>query len=83
MSQWPDLVHTVTGATSGEAGDMGTGGGVSREDFRFPSSDLSVVEPAYITLNIEPHDNWNVIVGNRSGHLLNSILLTFHNQGSV
>ena len=23
-----------------------------------------VVEPAYITVNIDPHDNWNVIVGN-------------------
>ena len=33
------------------------------EDFVYPTAELHVVEPAYIALKIEPHNNWNVIVG--------------------
>ena len=63
------VTATSLGTTTVKLTDMhissDAGGGDGHQDFRFPSADLTVVEPAYITLNIDPHDNWNVIVGNK------------------
>ena len=62
------VTATSLGSTTVKLTDMhissDAAGGDGHQDFRFPSADLTVVEPAYITLNIDPHDNWNVIVGN-------------------
>ena len=35
------------------------------DSFKLPEADLHVVEPAYITLSIKPHRNWNIVVDRR------------------
>lgn len=34
-------------------------------DTRLPRADLYIVQPNYITINVNPHKNWNVVVGKR------------------
>lgn len=34
------------------------------EGVKSPSADLHIVQPAYITIDIDPYSNWNVLVGN-------------------
>lgn len=69
-----DTIARMTGEAVAEAKALGTTDvmlmdkNVKEKDdgtVRPPTAQVHVVVPAYITINIEPHRNWNVIVGNR------------------
>ena len=54
----------VAGIHLGEAVVSLRDNNVGREDaVKSPSADLHIVAPSYITIDIDPHSNWNVIIG--------------------
>lgn len=54
----------VAGTTLGETTVILRDNNVGRDDaVKSPSADLHIVTPSYIMIDIDPHNNWNVIVG--------------------
>lgn len=54
----------VAGSTVGETEVRLRDNNVGGDDaVKSPSADLHVVQPAYIVIDIDPHSNWNVVVG--------------------
>ncbi len=64
---WPRIGHkdtVIAGNQVGQAEVILRDNNVGKEDaVKSPSADLFIVQPAYIMIQIDPHNNWNVIVG--------------------
>ena len=64
-SNHPDQLETiVAGQVIGETEVFLRDNNVGKDDVvKSPSADLHIVPPAYINIDIDPYNNWNVIIG--------------------
>ena len=72
-SNHPNQLQTiVAGNNIGECEIFLRDNNVGKDDaVKSPSADLHVVNPSYITIDIEPYSNWNVIVGQDYNLIIN------------